>query len=283
VPAFVLFGAVVLWPIVQGFRISLYQWNPVPGAVNTFVGLGNYTRAFHDERFLTSLVNSSVYMIVTVPAQAVLGFLLALLLHQKVPGRTFYRAVFYLPVVSSWVVVSLLFRYLFATEGGLLNWLLVSVLHVVDSPVPWLEGRWTAMTALCILGIWKGVGWAAVIFLAALQTVPQELLEAAAIDGAGPARWVWHVMLPAVRRTLSFVVVLLIIGSFNVFISVLLLTGGGPAGSTEVPLTYLYRQSFTFLDFGYGSALAFLVTLLILVLSVTHHVLTRSSSEEATA
>ena len=266
-PAFAIFAVVMLLPILRAGQVSFYEWSPFPGAQSPWVGLDNYTRALADPQFRLGLVNAVVYMLVTVPGQIVLGLGLALLLHNRLPGRSLFRVLFYLPVVTSWVVVSLLFRFLFATDGGLINWFLGAV-GLTDEPVAWLENRWTALVALCTLGIWKGIGWAAVIMLAGLAGVPTELHEAAAVDGSGYLRRVWHVTLPALRRTLLFVSVMLVIGSFNVFISVLLMTGGGPAGETEMPLTYQYQQAFKFLDFGYGSALAVLMTALILVLSI---------------
>jgi multiple sugar transport system permease protein len=137
----------------------------------------------------------------------------------------------------------------------------------VHHNVNWLQQRWTAMAVLSLLGIWKGIGWSMIIFLAALQVVPRELHEAAAIDGAGPWGRFRHVSLPGIRRTVLFVAVMLVIGGFNVFISVFLITGGGPADETQVLLTYMYRQAFDFLDFGYGSALAFMLTIIVLALS----------------
>ena len=267
-PAFVLFVTVLLIPIAKATEVSFYDWLPFPGAENTFVGLENYTRALGDPLFRLSVVNAVVYMLVTVPGQIVLGLGVALLLQNRLPGRGLFRVLFYLPVITSWVVVSLLFRYLFATDGGLINWFLVEGLGVVQEPVAWLESRWTAMAALSILGIWKGVGWTAVILLAGLTGVPKEQHEAAAVDGAGYARRTWHVTLPALRRTLLFVSVMLVIGSFNVFISVLLMTRGGPAGKTEVPLSYAYRETFSFLEFGYGSAVAVIMTVVVLILSI---------------
>ncbi len=266
-PAFVIFVVVMLVPIVRAGQISLFDWSPIPGADSPFVGLENYRHALSDPDLRLGFVNAGVYMLVTVPAQIIIGLALALLLHARLPGRTLFRVLFYLPVVTSWVVVSLLFRYLFG-DHGVLNWALVDGLRVTHTPPGWLDSRWTAIFALCVLGIWKGVGWTAIILLAALQGVPEELHEAAAVDGAGYLRRVWHVTLPALRRTLMFVSVLLVIGSFNVFISVLLMTGGGPAGQTEMPLTYLYRRTFDFLEFGYGSAVAVIMTVLVLALSL---------------
>ncbi|MGD2052303.1 MAG: sugar ABC transporter permease, partial [Acidimicrobiia bacterium] len=137
------------------------------------------------------------------------------------------------------------------------------VTGVISEPISWLGSRWTALVAICALGVWKGVGWAMLIFLAALQAVPVELHEAAAVDGAGGWQRLRNVTLPSIRRTLTFVTVLSIIGGFNVFISVYLMTGGGPADQTQVPITYLYRQAFSFLDFGYGSAISFMLTVLV--------------------
>jgi multiple sugar transport system permease protein len=266
-PGFALYALVLLYPIARAFQISLYDWQILPGAVSDFVGLDNYTRALHDPTFWHALGNSAVYMAATVPAQIVLGLLVAVLLDARMPVRAVFRVLYYLPVVTSWVVVSLLFRYLFSSDTGLANWVLQQG-HVVDHDVNWLQQRWTAMLVISLLGIWKGIGWSMVIFLAALQGVPRELHEAAAIDGAGAWGRFRTVSLPAIRATVAFVAIMLVIGGFNVFISVYLMTNGGPAGETEVLLTYMYRQAFDFLDFGYGSALAFTLTLIVLALSV---------------
>jgi multiple sugar transport system permease protein len=266
-PGFTLYALVLLYPIARAFQISLYDWKILPGAVSDFVGLHNYGRALHDPVFWHALGNSAVYMAATVPAQIALGLFVAVLLDAKMPGRAIFRVLYYLPVVTSWVVVSLLFRYLFSSDTGLANWVLQQG-HVVDHDVNWLQQRWTAMLVISLLGIWKGIGWSMVIFLAALQGVPRELHEAASIDGAGPWRRFTNVSLPAIRATVLFVTVMLVIGGFNVFISVYLMTNGGPAGETEVLLTYMYREAFDFLDFGYGSALAFMLTAVVLTLSL---------------
>lgn len=266
-PGFLLFCLIVAFPLLRSLQISLYDWSVIPTKPSEFIGLDNYTRGLKDAQFWLSMANAGVYLVLTVPAQIVLGLFFAVLLEAKMPARTVYRVLFYLPVVTSWVVVSLLFRYLFNTQGGAINWFLVDVLNVVNQPVGWLENRWTGMIAISVLGVWKGVGWAVVIFLAALTGVSRDLHEAAALDGANAWQRFMNVSLPAIRKTLLFVTVLLVIGAFNVFISVLLMTGGGPAGSTEVPLTYMYKQAFDFLDFGYGSALSFILALVIFAMS----------------
>ncbi len=270
-PGFALFVLVMLWPILKAAQISLYEWSPIPGADNLFVGLEHYRTALTDPDLRLGFVNAGVYMLVTVPGQIIIGLVLALLLHSKMPARTLFRVLFYLPVVTSWVVVSLLFRYLFANDGAL-NWVVADGLGLTETPPAWLDSRWTALFALCLLGIWKGIGWTAIILLAGLQGVPAELHEAASVDGAGYLRRTWHVTLPSLRRNLMFVSVLLVIGSFNVFISVLLMTKGGPGGQTDMPLTYVYRQAFEFLDFGYASAIAVIMTVFVLILSIAQTV-----------
>lgn len=266
-PGFALFCLIVAYPLGRSFQISLYDWAVVPTQASRFIGLENYTRGLGDEQFWLSMANAGVYLLITVPGQIVIGLALAVLLDAKLPGRGFLRVLFYLPVITSWVVVALVFKYLFNTDAGVVNWLLVEVFHVADSNIAWLQSRWPGLMAVSVLGVWKGVGWAMVIFLAALTGVREDLKEAAALDGAGAWDRFVHVSLPAIRKTLLFVTVLLVIGGFNVFISVLLMTGGGPAGSTEVPLTYMYRQAFDFLDFGYAAALSFLLAIVIMLVS----------------
>lgn len=273
----------MIYPTAQAFLMSLEKWSPAPGSENVFVGLANYATAMGDPIFWRALANSGVYTAVTVPGQIVLGLVCAVALNRPLAGRTAFRIMVYIPVITSWVVVSVLFKYLFATDAGLINWLLTDATGLLDEGVDWYNGRWTAMVAICLLGIWKGVGWSMLIFLAALQAVPDELYEAAAVDGATGWSQFWHVTLPGIRRTTLFVTIMLIIGAFNVFISVQLTTNGGPANLTQVPLTYLYRQAFNFLDFGYGSAIAFMLTALIFVLSIGQYRLGRDSAAEAVA
>jgi multiple sugar transport system permease protein len=266
-PGLALFCLIVAYPLGRALQISFYEWAVVPTQVSRFIGLDNYVRGLHDSQFWLSLANVGIYLVITVPGQVIIGMFIAVLLDGKLPVRTLFRVLFYLPVVTSWVVVALLFKYMFTTDGGAINWVLHDVLHVVDDNIAWLQGRWTGLFAVSVLGIWKGVGWAMVIFLAALSGVSSDLKEAAALDGANAWHRFLNVSFPAIRKTFLFVVVLLIIGGFNVFISVLLMTNGGPAGGTEVPLTYMYKQAFGFLDFGYASALSFLLAIAIAIVS----------------
>lgn len=266
-PGFVVFLVLIGYPMVRAFQMSFYDWNVVAGAASKFIGWENYRTAFQDPIFWRSLQNSAFYMVVTVPPQIALGLWIATLLNNKAPARALFRVLFYLPVVTSWVVVSLLFQYLFA-DSGVVNWMLHDVTHLTGGDISWLAGRWTGMAAVSALGIWKGIGWSMIIFLAALQGVSKELLESAEVDGAGRWQRFRAVSLPAIWPAVGFVTVMLVIGGLNVFISVILMTGGGPADSTQVLLTYMYQQAFTNLNFGYGSSIAVLLTLTVFILSV---------------
>lgn len=267
-PGYLLFAVFMIYPLVKSLQMSFYDWSILPGADSEFVGLANYERALNDPTARLAMRNTLIYTLVTVPAQMALAMGAALLLHSITVGKVFFRTLYYLPVITSWVIVSLLFKYLFQFPNGFINYLLVDVIGVIGEPVAWLQNPETAAIPIIGLGIWKGIGWSMVIYLAALQTVPMDLYESAAIDGAGPWARFWRVTLPAIRPTVVFTLVMLVIGGFNVFISVFLITGGGPRGQTEVLLSYMYHQAFDFLELSYGSALSFLLAAVIFVISV---------------
>ena len=271
-PGLLLYVLFIVYPMLQALVMSLTDGQIVAGTQTAFVGLANYARLIADDHIWLALTNSAVYMVFTVPPQIALGLGIALLLKDKRPVQPFFRVLYYLPVITSWVVVSLLFKYLFA-DRGLINW-------VLDLHVSWLSERWTAMVAIGALGVWKGIGWSMMIFLAALQGVPQELVEAAEIDGANPWRRFLDVTLPAIWPTMAFVTIMLVIGGLNVFTSVQNITDGAPGGETDVILTYMFRETFSYLDFGYGSAIAVSLTLLVFALSAIQ---LRFFSNEASA
>ncbi len=262
-PGLVLYGAWAAWPLLSSFILSFTDWSLTKPL--TPVGLANYLRALGDPLFWRALSATLGYTVVTVAGQLVLGLGAALLLNRRIPGRSVLRLVYYLPVITSWVIVSLVFTYLYNGQAGALNWLLVDVLHVLDRPVAWLAEPSTALWAIAVLGIWKGIGWTMVVFLAGLQAVSPELYDAAEVDGAGAWARFRHVTLPELRPTTTFLLVVLTIGGLNAFISIFVMssaatgTVGGPLNSTDVVLTYLWKQSFAQLDLGYGAALSFLL------------------------
>ena len=184
-------------------------------------------------------------------------------------------------MITSWVIVSLVFLFLYNGQAGALNWFLKDVLGVLDHNVAWLAEPSTALWAIDILGIWKGIGWTMVVFLAGLQSVPEDLYEAASMDGAGTWARFRYITLPFLRATSTFLLVVLTIGGFNAFISIFVMSSaatgtiGGPLNSTDVALTYLWKQAFTQIDLGYGAALSFLVAGAIGLVSVVEFRLIR--------
>jgi multiple sugar transport system permease protein len=266
-PAFALFLVFLIYPLVKGFQISFYHWSIMPDKPSTFIGLDNYLKALNDPVVGVAFKNTLVYAFVTVPGQMILAMLAALLINAITRGKVFFRTVYYIPVITSWVIVSLLFRYLFQSPEGLINYFLVDVFHIVPDPIGWLQQADTAMIPIIGLGIWKGVGWSMIIYLAALGSIPHEIVEAAAIDGANAWQRFWRVTLPLIGPTVVFTMVVLLIGGFNVFISVYLITNGGPSQQTEVMLSMMYHQAFDYIDFGYGAALSFLLAAFIVTAS----------------
>lgn len=259
----------VVFPLLKGIYMSFFEYNILFPKQSTFIGLDNFARVFQDKKFYLALRNTVLYSVVTVPGQWGLGIFLAILINaQFIKYKIFFRTVYYIPVITSWVVVSFLFKYLFADgKYGLVNYILYEKLNLISQPISWLQSEWTAMIVIWTLGIWKGVGWVMVIYLAALQSIPNTLYESAEIDGAKAGQVFGFITLPLLRPTTLFVVINLIIGSFNVFIQVLLITNGGPLGRTEVLLSYMYKQAFQFFDFGYASAIS--VTLGLMIFFVT--------------
>jgi multiple sugar transport system permease protein len=267
-PGLIFFFVFQLFPLVKGLQISFYDWQLLPGKVSEFIGFDNYGRAFQDQVFWRAFKNTVIYTLITVPGQMILAMLAALLLTSLPKGRGIFRAIYYIPVITSWLIVSLLIRYLFQSPQGLVNYFLVEVFHIVEDPIPWLRQANTAFVPILVLGIWKGIGWNMVIYIAALLGIPAELNEAASIDGANGWQRFWYITVPLISPTIVFTLVMLLIGGFNVFISVYLITGGGPMQQTEVMLSYAYHQAFDFLDFGYGAALSYIMAILIVFLSV---------------
>jgi multiple sugar transport system permease protein len=267
-PGLALYVLWMIYPLGYEFFISFFDWKIMPGQTSDYVGLGNYRDVLHDKYFWLALENTVRYTFVTVAGQMILGLALAVLVHRVFIGKRLFRAIYYVPVITSWVVVSFLFQFLFSSNpGGLVNYVLVSVLGLLDKPVLWMSETKTAWIIIYALGIWKGMGWTMVIFLAALQGVPPELYEVAAIDGAGEWRQFRHVTLPMIRRTTLFILVALIIGGFQVFISVYLITGGGPLHRTEVVLSYMYDRAFDKLRFGYGASLSYVLAAIVVFVS----------------
>jgi multiple sugar transport system permease protein len=279
-PGLLLYGTFILLPMLYSLRVSFFDWKVLNPVLSTWVGIDNYTRALADPVFQRASLNTVAYALITVPAQLVLGLGVALLLNQSIRGKAAFRVIYYLPVITSWVIVSLLFEYMFSGQAGLINYLLRDVLGVIDENILWLADPVLVFVPIDLLEIWKGVGWAAVIFLAGLQSIPVELEEAAEVDGAGTAQRFFRITLPMLRPTLVFLIVVRTIGALNAYISNLLITNGGdPLDKTHFVLTLMYEATFARLDFGYGSAISYLLAAVIFVISIFQIRLLRQRAE----
>jgi multiple sugar transport system permease protein len=209
-----------------------------------------------------------MYVAITVPGQIIFGLILACLLNSIRRGQTVFKVICYLPVITSWVVVSLVFKYLFMSgKGGLINYFLMK-LHLISTPISWLQNRWTANIVLWLFGIWKGVGWVMVIYLAALQNISKEIHEAAELDGASGIRRFISITIPLVRNTTNYLLTVLTIGGFGAYIHVMMITDGAPLGSTNELMNYMYNTAFATYDYGSAGAQAVLIGIIIFGLTI---------------
>ncbi|RKP56181.1 sugar ABC transporter permease [Cohnella endophytica] len=263
--------AFVLYPMAKGMYISFFHYNVIKPETSESAGLSNFKHVFTDPMIGTALRNSLLMAIVTVPGQWIAGIVLALLIQMKtVRLKVFWRLIYYVPVISSWIVVSYLFRFLFADgHEGMINYLLVDILHLIGEPIGWLQNTGTANLVVWLVSIWKGAGWVMVLYLAALQSIPRSLYEAAEIDGARPAAAFLNITLPLVRPLTAYVIINLVNGAIQAFIQVYAITQGGPMDSTQLLNTYLYKQAFQYFDFGYASAISVCLGVLIFALTYT--------------
>lgn len=266
-PGVAVFAIVTIYPILKLLYMSFMNMDYSTMLSPTFAGLQNYIEVLSDDTFWVAFSNTLIYTIVTVPGQMALGLLAAVLINDIPRFRVGFRVIYYIPVITSWVIVSLVFRYIFNTEG-MLNYLLTNVLHLSEKNIRWLDTRWGGMSVSMILGIWKGVGWNLVVFLAALQSVPKERYESASLDGCGGFARFFFITLPSIKPTILFALVMLTIGGFNVFTSIKMITGGNPMHQTETILTWMYYKAFRAGNFGYTAALSFVVSLTLVFLAV---------------
>jgi ABC-type sugar transport system permease subunit len=226
-----------------------------------WIGLKNFERLFSDPLFFKAIMNTLKFLLIHIPLQMVVALGIAVLLNSRLKFRGFFRAVFFLPVVVSGVVVTILWQQLYAFDSGLLNRMFSAV---GIGKIPWLIDPDMAMVSIALMATWKNVGIYIILFLVGLQDVPRELYESASIDGATRARQFFRITLPMLRPTFVVVVVLSTIGGFSLFVEPYVLTGGGPMESTLSAVLYIYNQAFYFNHMGYAATLGFVFALIIL-------------------
>lgn len=248
-------------PMISSLIISLTEWSGIQPP--EFVGLQNYEKLLlHDSKFYKALLNTTIFVILGQGIGPVLGLLSALALNQKIRFRAGFRVAYFLPVMTSFVVVATVWKMLY-NNGGLINY----VFGRLGLPTTrWLLNTKTALPAIIITSVWQGFGFETVIFLAALQSIPKELYEAAMIDGANAWNRFWYVTLPSLRPVIVMVYIIGVIGSYQVFDQIYVMTGGGPLNSSQSVVGYLYNN-FTYMKFGYASAVAYVLFALLVLFS----------------
>ena len=260
VVAFALFG---LFPFVFSLGASFTDYSPLRGSQARFIGLENYSRALREPAFWSALGNTALFVIGTIPFTTLLALALALAVQPAFRGRAAMRVGFFVPSVVSVVVLSLVFKGLYAADGSL-----NALLRFFHLPTPdWLLDPHTALPAIMAMDVWSASGYYMIIFLAGLEAIPRELYEAARLEGASAWDCFLHVTLPLLRPTLLFVLVVNTIRSLQIFAEVFVMTRGGPLGRTTTVVYYLYEQAFSRFNLGYASAVAYLLFLLSLALA----------------
>jgi multiple sugar transport system permease protein len=263
-PSVVGFLAFLLLPSLASMFLSLTEWSVVSPPV--FVGMANYVTLVRDDPvFWLSLRLTLYYAALSIPLSIVGSLALALAVNQPLRGIAFFRVLYFIPVVSSMVAVAMIWRWLYAMDFGLINLLLM---RMGLEQVPWLNSGRYVIPAVVLMSVWKGLGYGMVIYLAGLQGIPAHLYDAAKIDGAGRLQLFWYVTLPLLSPTHFFMLVTSVIGSFQVFDSIYLMTQGGPGDASRVYSYYLYQQAFSYQHMGYASAMAWILFLIIFVITL---------------
>lgn len=264
------FVVFVAYPILFAIVTSFTNWNGITAPVAN--GVDNYVRMFTDQYFWKSLGNT-VFMMLAIPIGLLLSLVLALAMNRKMAGTTFFRTIYYIPVISSIAAIAILWQWAYNGDFGLVNQALGYL--GIDGP-NWLQNPATAKPAIMIMTIWKGLGFSMLLYLAALQSVPRQLYEAAALDGASALQQFWAITVPMLRPVTFFLVVTNIIGGAQIFVEINIMTpDGGPEYSTATLVWYIWRQAFDYLNMGYATAMSLVLGLLVLAVTALQFALNR--------
>lgn len=271
-PLLIVFIPFRFFPMFYNIILSFGDWDPF---INKFswAPAMQYQKLLRDESFILALKNTFVYTGAVLPVTIIAGLGVALLLNEKLPLRTFCRAVFFMPYISTLVATAAIWRWLYDPTSGLIN----GFLRAVGLPTSlWLSSGDTAMVSVVLFGIWRMIGYSVVLYLAGLQSIPYRYYEAARIDGASRLRSFFHITLPLLKPFTLFILVMCTVMAFQAFDQIYIMTGGGPGEATNIMMFYIYRQAFQFANYSYGAALSVVLLSLILVISLVEMKLTRS-------
>jgi multiple sugar transport system permease protein len=281
-PALVLLTVFLIIPFVMAFVLAFTDQRlvPNPNLPTRFVGARNFVRLLEDETFHRAIINNLIFALIVVPVQTGLALLLALLVNQKLKAINVFRTIYFSPVVTTMVVVAIIWTFLYNPTNGFVNAFLGFISFGLLGPYNWLENPRLALLAIIILSIWQGVGFQMVIYLAGLQEIPDFLYEAAEMDGANRLQQFFYVTLPQLRNTTIFVVVSTTILAFRLFTQNWVMTQGGPQNATMTTVIHAYVQGFRQGRIGYASAITVVFFLIVLTISLVQRAVLR---EERTA
>lgn len=253
----------VFFPVFFCFFLTFNKWNII-GPMH-FIGIDNYVRLFNDRLFWKAIGNTLKFLLLHIPLQLIVSLFLAYLLNQQIKAIAFFRASFFMPVIVSGVVITILWQQLLGYDSGLINRLITDI----GLPkVGWLVNPDVAIYSIAIMATWKNVGLYVILFLVGLQTVPPQYYEAAKLEGANRWQQFYHITLPMINPTIFMVVILSTIGGFSLFIEPYVMTGGGPMNQTLSAVLYIYKQAFQFYNMGYSSTLGFFYAIMIMTVVV---------------
>ncbi len=265
-PALIGLLAFQLVPMVSSVVISFSDWDLLSKWTQIhFIGWDNYAEVFKDEKSYTSIKNVFLFLIGYMPLITILGTLFAVLLNRNIRGIKFYRAAVFIPVITSWVAVSIVWRWLLNGQSGLINYLLFKL--GIHGPI-WLQDDHWALVAIIAVTIWKDIGFVSIILLAGLQDISEDYYEAADLDGASAWSKLWRITVPLLSPTLFFIVTISLINSFQLFDQVLIMTNGGPAGATSTIVEQVYKNAFQFNKMGFAAAQSWVLFLIIFTVTM---------------
>jgi multiple sugar transport system permease protein len=276
-PSFLHLLFFLVIPMVFSLYLSFHNWNGPSFQNAPFIGLDNYIFMIGDKRFWNAMKNTAYYTLMAVPLGMIISLLIALVMNQNLRGVYIFRTLFFMPVISSWVAVSVIWITLLDPNVGIVNYVLRSI---GLPPVNWLGDPHSAMPSLVMITIWKNAGFNMVIWLAGLQAIPRELHEAAAIDGASNLQIFRYVTLPLLSPTTFFLAITGVISSFQVFSPVYVITKGGPLDSTDVAVFRIFQRAFSEFKMGYASAQAWILFVIIFVLTLVQFLYMRHRIEQ---
>lgn len=274
-PWIITFSLFSAFPIIFSLSISFTDYSGLNPSFN-FVGLENFIELFSDEIFLIALRNTAIFVVGTIPFTTTIALLLAVLINSKIVKlKGLFKAGFFLPSVMSMVVIATIWRYMYSADG-IINTVLQT--FGIEKTTGWLASPDTALSSIMIMNIWAAIGYYTIIFLAGLQSIPEQLYESASIDGASNTKKFFNITLPLIKPTLFFVIAINTIRSFQIFSEIFTMTQGEPLNSTQTIVHYLYIKGFRQFEMGYASAMAYVLVVIIMIVTLIQQRALRSES-----